>query len=275
MARTSTKAPAAAPGKAKPSKDLAPRTGNTSLANIDSQLNSEIDSIKSQIGGASGNKIRVEPTGDFILPDGMNLGNEIKIVVVDFASKNTLYLTPFNKDNPTPPDCYAIGKNIAAMAPEDDSPDKQSDNCAGCPMNAFGSGQNGRSKACKNARVLAVLLVDDNDPEAHNAPDAPLYTIEVSPTSIKSFDGCVSNIARSLNGPPIKAVITVVGKNAGTYATLSFIEPEANPDYATHFERRQETDDVLYRKPDFAAYEAKAKAPARRAPARRSTPSRR
>lgn len=274
MARTSTKAAKTAPGKAS-EKAIAPRTGNTSLANIDSQLNSEVDSIKSQIGGTSGNKIRVEPSGDFILPDGMNLGNEIKIVVVDFASKNSLYLTPFNKDNPTPPDCYAIGKNIATMAPEADSPDKQSDDCAGCPMNVFGSGQNGRSKACKNARVLAVLLVDENDPEAHNAPDAPLYSIEVSPTSIKSFDGCVSNIARSLNGPPIKAVITVVGKNAGTYATLSFIEPEANPDYATHFARRQETDDVLFRKPDFAAYEAKAKAPARRAPARRSTPSRR
>ena len=63
MARTSTKAPAAASGKAKPSKDLAPRTGNTSLANIDSQLNSEIDNIKSQIGGASGNSTCVMGTG--------------------------------------------------------------------------------------------------------------------------------------------------------------------------------------------------------------------
>ena len=270
MARTSTKATKTAPGKA-----VAPRTGNTSLANIDSQLNSEIDNIKSAIGGASGNKLKVDPSGDFILPDGMNLGTEIKVVIVDFQSKNTLYTTAYNPQNPTPPDCYALGKNISTMAPEDDSPDKQSDSCASCPMNAFGSGQNGRSKACKNSRVAVVLVLDDENPDAHNAPDAPLYTLEVSPTSIKSFDGVVSNIARSLNGPPIKAIVTLVGKNAGTYATISFIEPEANPDYATHFARRPETVDMLNRKPDFAAYEAKAKAPARRAPARRSAPARR
>lgn len=274
MARTSTKATKAAPGKAS-DKAVVPRTGNTSLANIDSQLNSEIDNIKAAIGGASGNKIKLEPSGDFILPDGMNLGNEIKCVIVDFQSKNSLYTAAYNANNPTPPDCYALGKNIADMAPEDDSPDKQSEKCSTCPMNAFGSGQNGRSKACKNSRIAAVLVLDPENEDAHNAPDAPLYTLEISPTSIKSFDGVVSNIARSLAGPPIKAIVTLVGKNAGTYATISFIEPEANPDYATHFARRPETVDMLNRKPDFAAYEAKASAPARRAPARRSATARR
>lgn len=278
MART--KAPASAASAAKPSKSagkaLAPRTGNQSLATIDAEMSKEIGDIKKQIGAPSGNKIRVEPSGDFILPDGMNLGNEIQVVVVDFTSRNAFYSGPYNKDNPTPPDCYAIGKDISQMAPEDDSPDKQNPDCASCPLNAFGSGQNGKSKACKNMRALAVLVVDPENPELHNEPDAPLYLMEISPTSIKAFDGFVANVARSLNGPPLKALVTVVGKGVGTYALLSFVDPEPNPDYAAHFARRPETVDLLNRKPDFAAYQAKANTPTRgRAPARRQTASRR
>src|SRR5690606_7800864 len=123
---------------------------------------------------------------------------------------------------------------------------------------------------------LAVALVDPDDPGAAAEPDAPLYTLELPPTAIKSFDGAVSAIARSLSGPPVKAVLTVRAKNVGTYALISFHDPLPNPDYAAHYARRGEVQDMLFRKPDFASYEAKApvrgrasKAPARRTATRR------
>lgn len=256
------------------SKAVAKATG-TSLANLDAQLASEVADLKDQIGQASSNRIKVEPAGAFVLPDGMDLGDEIQVVVVDFASHNRFYSTPYNPQNPAPPDCYAMGRKIPEMAPESDSPQIQADKCSTCPLNQYGSGNNGRSKACKNTRELAVILIDPENPEAAAALDAPIYSLSLPPTAIKSFDGAVAYIARTLVGPPVKAILTVRAKNAGTYAQITFSDPVPNPDYAVHASRREEVVDLLFRRPDFSAYEAKAPvrgrnaAPARRTAARR------
>lgn len=254
------------------STPLSPATAgaNKSIALIDQEMAKEVANLKSQIGQASGNKISVESTGNFKLPDGLDLGDEIHVVVIDFVSRNNFYSIPFNRDNPAPPDCYAIGKVIAEMAPEDDSPSPQNELCASCPLNQFGSGNGGRGKACSNRRLLAVVLVDPEDPDASAAADAPIYTLDLPPTAIKSFDGAASYVARALAGPPVKAVLTVTAKPVGTYAAISFSDPVPNPHYAVHYARRGEVQDMLFRKPDFATYEAKK--PARRpaAPARRS-----
>lgn len=252
-------------------------SGSKSIATIDQELSSEVANIKGMIGQASGNKLKVEATGDFVTPDGLNLGNEIQVVVLDFVSVNKFYDTPYNPQNPAPPACYAIGKVVNDMAPENDSPQAMHSDCRTCPLNQFGSGNNGKSKACKNSRLLAVLLVDPDSPDAHNQPDAPIYTMELPPTAIRSFDGAVAHVARTLNSVPVKAILTVTARNAGTYALISFIDPVPNPDYAVHAARRTECQDMLFRKPDFAAYEAKA-APASRgrsAPAPRRAAARR
>jgi hypothetical protein len=254
---------------------LAPATASRALATIDSELASEVANLKNQIGQPSGNKIKVEASGDFILPDGMNLGNEIQVVVLDFISRNFFYSGPYNPNNISPPDCYAMGKEKASMAPEDDSPAKQNDKCGTCPLNAFGSGNNGKSKACQNRYWLAVLLVNPENPDEHNDPAAPVYILDLSPSNLRSFEGAVSTIARTLAGPPLKALLTVTAKNVGTYAQVTFTDPLPNPDYAAHAARRSETVDVLHRRPDFAAAAAAAPAnnrgrgaqPARRAAA--------
>lgn len=259
-------------------KKAVAKTAGTSIATIDQELAAEVANLKNQIGQPSGNKIKVEPSGDFILPSGENLGDEINVVVVDFVTRNTFYSTPYNPNNPSPPDCYAIGRDLSSMEPEDDSPDIQHDDCATCPLNQFGSGQNGKSKACKNSRVLAVVVVDPEDPSAAAQLDAPIYTLELPPTAIKSFDGAVSAVARALSGPPVKAILTVRAKNVGTYALITFHDPLPNPDYAVHYSRRGEVQDTLFRKPDFASYEAKAPVRSRvakKAAARRSVASRR
>lgn len=257
----------AAKSKAKPAATtltVAPPS-NKSLALIDQELNQEIANIKESIGSPGGGKvIKVEASGNFVLPDGANLGSEIQIVIVDFASRKAFYSQQFDRNNPTPPDCYAIsppaskGGAIATMAPDDPAlPAKQHDDCANCPLNQWGSGNGGTGKACREFRDLAVLVVDPENPDAHNAPDAPIYLLSVPPTSLKAFDGFVPLVARSLAGPPIKAIVTVKGTSVGTYATLSFVNPVGNPDYATHAARRVETIDLLNRRPDYAGYAAR------------------
>lgn len=250
------------------SKAVAVRKGSTAIATVDAQLASEVANIMERVNQPSGNRIKFEPSGNIVLPDGMNLGTHAEFVVVDFISANRYYADAYDPNNLAPPDCFAMGTNLSTMAPDDLSPQKESDNCARCPYNQFGSANGGRGagKACKNSRELAVLLID---PETEQA-GTTLYTISLPPTAIKSFDGMVSYVARSLNGPMIKAVVTISGKAQGTYALISFSEPRANPDYAQHMAFREDAQPVLWRKPDYAAVEKPVKkAGAKRAPARR------
>lgn len=249
-------------------KALSPATQSKSLANIDAELANEVANIKNTIGQPGGNRLKVEVKGSFTSPEGLDLGDELQVVVLDYTSRNNFYSTPWDPNNPAPPDCYAIGKVIADMAPEDDSPQKQNDDCRTCPLNAFGSGQGGSGKACQNRRLVAVLVVDPENPDAHNEPDAPIYMLDLSPSNNKSFDGAVSAVARALNGPPIKAILTVTAENAGTYAKVFWSAPVPNPDYATHAARRSECIDMLNRKPDFSAPPAKPSARKGAAPRR-------
>jgi len=242
------------------------RGGSTALATIDQELSNEVALLKQQIGQPGGRAIKVNPTGSFTSPEGMDLGNEIQVVVVDFISKNFFYDGPYVPQTPSAPACYAANKVIADMAPDPDCPSPQAETCAKCPLNQFGSGNNGKSKACKNTRELAVLLVDQNNPDALGDPSTPLYTLSLPPTALRSFDGAAAVVARTLGGPPLKAILTVTATNAGTYALIAFSDPVANPHYADHAQRRAEAAELLARKPDFSNYAAPA--PVRRPPAR-------
>lgn len=255
---------------ARATKSLTANTNssNTSLTLIDQELANEAELLKQQLNAPSGNKIKVEVAGSFTLPDGLDLGSEIQVVVLDTMSRNFFYSGPYNPNNIVPPDCYAIGKS-KDMVPEQDAPNIQSDACKTCPQNVFGSGANGTSKACQNRYWLAVLIVDPDNPDAHNEPDAPTYLLDLSPSNLKSFEGQANSIMRMMNGPPVKAILTVRATNAGTYAKITFHDPVPNPNYAAHFARRAEVIDVLSRRPDFAAAAANAAAKPSRQPARR------
>ncbi len=242
---------------ARASKAVATANAGKNIALVDAELSNEAQALRATIGATAGKMLKIDgPTGSFILPDGSNLGDEIQVVVVDYTSKNMLYVGAYDRNNPTPPVCYADNKVIADMAPVPESPQVQAENCGVCSMNVFGSGAGGRSKACKNTRELAVLFVDPQDPEAHNAPDAPIYRMSLSPTMLRPFDGFVTQIQRLLNGPPIKAIVTMTAKSLGNYAAVTFRDPVPNPDYAAHFGRRGEASDLLHTVPDFNARSA-------------------
>ncbi len=258
---------------ARVSKSVIPAQASQALSTIDAQLASEVALLRNQINAPSGNKIRIEVAGSFTTPDGLDLGSSFQAVVVDFYNRNMFYKQSFQKDNVTPPDCYAMGKVRLDMAPEADSPEVQHPKCQGCWANEFKSGQNGKSKACQNRYWVALLVVDPDNPEAHNDPGAPLYILDLSPTNQKSFEGVMSYVAQAL-GAPIKAVITFSAKNVGTYAAVTASDPVPNPSYGVHFGRREEAVVALTRKPDFSAYEAAPPARGRGAAApRRAAPT--
>jgi hypothetical protein len=223
--------------------------------NYQEELMREAQEISKRIAAPSGDRIKMDSHG-FTLPDGTQ-GDELAVVVVDFISSNLYYDRPYNKDNPIPPACFAIGPEPTALVPSENSPEKQADTCAGCPLNQFGSALTGKGKACKNTRLLAVVplkSVIENDPEG------PLLMISVPPTSLKTFDGYVSTLAARFKMSPIGVGTKVTPTPNVDYACPKFesIRPLAQEEIMYVMSRREEARRRLQAEPDITGYEPPA-----------------
>lgn len=250
-------------------KSVAVRPQKTDLATIDQQLAAE--SIKEQVSaGGSGPKLTINNNGRWSTPDGAELDSTISVIVIDFVSKNTWYPHPYQAGNPLPPGCFAVGKVLANMAPAPESPEPQHDTCHGCAHDQWGSSATGKGKACKNAREIAVILEE----QAQDLDNAEIFIISIPPTSIKFFDGFARTVDRVLSGPPIKAVVDLVATSVpnARYFSMQFDNIRANPDYADHFQLREEASLLLEALPDTSNYIPSTEKPSRPAaapPARR------
>ena len=182
------------------------------VVNIQDMLRKQAESMSERTSPASGISIRVTQDKQFSLPDGQKT-DELEVVIVDFVARNEFYEGAYDKDNMSPPACFAIGVAPNKLVASDNSPQKQADTCAECPMNAFGSA--GKGKACKNGRVLAVLPVDADE-------NTPIWLLKVSPTALKGFDGYVQGVARTFQTPPVGVVTKVSFDPNVTYASLRF-----------------------------------------------------
>ena len=236
------------------------KPSGTAVANIQDMLRKQAEANASRIEPGGGKSIRIGQDKSFTLPDGTKTRESLQLVVVDFVSRNEYYEGAYNKDDITPPNCFAIHPEPKQLAPSDNSPDKQCDDCASCPMNQFGSAPTGAGKACKNTRVLAVMPPDADD-------DTEIWTLKVSPTAIKAFDGFVAGVNRAFQLPPVGVVVTVGFSDAKDFPSLEFTDPQLNENVAVHFGRQDEAREMLMREPDVSSFGAEK--PAAKAPARK------
>lgn len=219
-----------------------PTTG--AVVSIKEQLAAQAAAMADRILPPGGNRIKLG-SGSMTMPNGEKTPGPIEVVVVDFVARNNFYEGTYDPNNIQPPACFAIGTNPLKMVPSPNSPLPQAKTCAECPMNQFGSA--GKGKACKNERLLALL-----PPEAEE--DTPMWTLSVSPTGIKGWDGYVAGIARTFQSSPV-GVITTIGLNdAVDYASLTFSNPVPNPNLELHFARQQEARDLLTVEPDVSGF---------------------
>lgn len=225
-----------------------------SVVSVKEMMAAQLAALGQKTAVSTGNAIRVTQDKQFILPDGSKTPDPIQVVIVDFTSCNEFYEGAFDPKNITPPACFALGDIPTTLVPSANSPAKQSDSCAECPNNAFGSA--GAGKACKNTRKLALLPVDAEE-------DTPIWTIKVSPTAIKGFDGYVKNVARMFQVPPVGVVTTLSFDENQTYAALKFSDPTPNEDAAAHLARMDEAREILAAEPDVSGFQAPVKAPGR------------
>ena len=258
---------------------VAPRA-RIDLPALRQQYNDAVTDIVSRLGAPSSPSMRVTNRKTFIMPDGTERNGPLPFIIVDFVYENRWYSTPFNANNPTPPDCAAINPTAAMLRPFPDGIEVQNDGpCNTCPKDAWGSSSSGRGKACTNAVLMALL-----DPLA--PAGSPLLRLRTSPTAIAPFETYVRMLSKVLN-KPTWAVLTYIGFDpASDYATLRFGNPKALED-DDEFElagtkvhgptlireavgRASEAREMLLVKPDFTIQETPAKPQARGAGSRRA-----
>lgn len=164
-------------------------------------------------------------------------------IIVNYVSTNTYYAEAYNPNNIVPPTCFAIGENPHSMVPSDNSPQKQAASCGECPMNQWGS--DGKGKACKNGRLLAIL------PPAPSADDAPVF-LRVPPTSLRAFDTYVAKLASVLGRPPVGVVTTISVDESSDYLKLKFEAKGNNENVGIAMDRLPEVKDLLMQEPDLS-----------------------
>jgi hypothetical protein len=117
------------------------------------------------------NRIQTNTNGTFKrIVNGEQVGKAIRgefnAIIVAMLAKpgRSYYATDYDPDaKPTLPDCFS---NLGDK-PEERVADRQASNCANCPKNVDGSGKNGKGKACRFQRKVALLLEGDETGEVY------------------------------------------------------------------------------------------------------------
>ena len=232
---------------------------------ITSDFTQELEDLRTRFSAPTGNRIKVQASKTFKLPDGAE-SNLITGIIVDFVYYNAYYESAFDPNDRTPPSCFALAPTEDELIPSENSPEVQSTGgCKGCAQNQYGTA--GKGKACRNSVLIALLPTDATD-------ETPLWLINVSPTGISQFSSYGSSVANGLKRP-LYAVSTDIGFNAQkTFASLIFGNPVPLEEGAWQMakSRKEEARRLLLTEPDVtaivAANDKKLQAPKKRAAGR-------
>lgn len=198
-------------------------------------------------------------------------GDELDIVVVDHILENCYYPGNYDSDNPAPPTCYAFGREESEMAPHPNVKEPQASKCSECEWNKFGTADNGKGKACKNTRRLAVIPADAAE-SAEKVMAAEVAFVKVPVTSVKGWASYVRALSAMDNIPPLGAVTTLgvvpdpKSQFKATFQKSNLVDPEIIPALLDRHDAM--TEEIMFPYPEASEEEVKPKAKGR-APARK------
>ena len=175
------------------------------------ELSDLAKSLLTRSSGGTSRRIQTNTNGTFKrVVNGEQIGNavrgEINVVIVAVlpSVSRVYYAEKFDPNKEaTLPNCWS---NLGDK-PEAAAADVQHTNCAACPQNIKGSGDNG-GRACRYQRRIAVLLAEDTSGDVYqfNIPAKSLFGKGVGNThpfeSYKNFLGA--------NGESIDGVVTTI-----------------------------------------------------------------
>lgn len=173
----------------------------------------------------------------------------------------------WDADNPKAPDCYAFPLIVddPDAKPHPASPDKQSEDCATCEQNAFGTAKQGTGKACADTIRMGILIGKDVE-DGDTALNAEMYSGSASPTNQKYYAKYVKWVAENHGNRPLWAVVTEISSHNDPktqirleFKMVSIIEDD---DVLLALEKRSEKVTEELTKP-FSASVDKGKTPAK------------
>ena len=140
-----------------------------------------LDDVTKSLLGNSGNYKRISLRGGKfrMIVNGQETARspngEMDVVVVNAAPKvsRTFYAKTFDPTAVGLPDCWSND----GERPDAKAPSPQGSTCESCPKNIAGSGTNGKGRACRFSRRLAVVL-------ANNVENSDVYQLTLPATSI-------------------------------------------------------------------------------------------
>lgn len=211
----------------------------TAVTNWDEELAREAQvaaAAEANTGGAQFFSIR---GGILSFQDAPIPGNKIGVVIASSLFENVFYEGDYDPDSPTPPTCFAFAKEEEDLAPHKSVVERdqgQHEACLGCPMNAWGTADKGRGKACRNTRRLALLPAGEFDKagvfkaytEEEHFAKAAMGALKLPVTSVKGYATFVKQVSGALKRPPfgIFTTISVVPDPKTQFKVL--FEPIAN-----------------------------------------------
>jgi hypothetical protein len=221
-------------------------------------------------GGSTTRRIQTNTNGTFKrIVNGEQIGNalrgEINVIIIAALPKvsRVFYKGAYDPDaKPTLPDCWS---NLGDK-PEAAASNKQGANCADCPMNINGSGTNGKGRACRFQRRIAVLVAGDSSGEIYqfNIPAKSLFgkgTGNVHPfESYKNYliangaspDSVVTNISYDLNADSMELLFTPL-RNISDDEYEMVKAAQANPEAKQYTQLTVAQTDGVTKKPEAIA----------------------
>lgn len=137
-------------------------------------------------------------------------GGVLECVIIGSSALNKFYEADYDPNDKQPPDCYAFSviSDDPEMKPHPSASKKQSEDCASCEQNQFGTAKVGRGKACSNTIRLGILTAKDAE-DAAGISTAELATAGVSPTNLTHYKKYTDSLEEEYHRPPW-AVVTAI-----------------------------------------------------------------
>lgn len=192
----------------------------TALVKWDEELAKQAEVAAGMEANTGGGQFFSTKGGILSWQDAPLPNNQMAVVILDSVLENVFYEGRYDPDVPQGPICFAFGRDEKSMEPHKivvEAGNHQHDQCAGCPMNEFGTAEVGKGKACRNTRRLGMIpagtfnaagkfeLIED---EEHFASTAVGF-MKLPVTSVKGYASFVKQVAGALRRPPFGIVTKV------------------------------------------------------------------
>jgi hypothetical protein len=161
--------------------------------------------------------------GELVL-DGLR-ARELNVVILDYAYFNAYFEGDYAEGSKAKPVCFATHAQSNRMAPRNDVPKRQAENCADCWANQWES--DGTGKACRN-HIRLVMVLPARTPDGY---DGILLGAKLAPTSIKPFHGLVNQVEGMRKRALRSVTVRISIDPASSYPKFMFdkVEPITDP----------------------------------------------